>query len=53
MWIKQHDITQEELVHYGHMISGIGNSLGQISALLFGFLFVKQRVSNVFINKNY
>ncbi len=49
MWVKQHDITEEQSVNLGHMISGIGNSVGLVSALLFGFLLEKKRVSIVII----
>jgi hypothetical protein len=47
MWVKQHDITEDQSVNLGHMISGIGNSVGLVSALLFGFLLEKRKVSNV------
>ena len=49
MWVKQNDITEEQSVNLGHMISGIGNSVGLVSALLFGFLLEKRRVSTVII----
>ena len=47
MWIKQHDMTDKESVNLGLMISEIGNSIGLVSALLFGFLYQKNKVSNV------
>ena len=47
MWIKQHDYPEKELVDLGQKISGIGNSIGLVSALLFGYLYKKNKVSNV------
>jgi hypothetical protein len=46
MWVKQHNISEEESINLGHMISGIANCFGLVSALLFGFLFEKKKVSN-------
>ena len=54
MWVKQFeipggdkDVEDAKAVTRGHMISGIGNSVGLVSALLFGCLLEKKRVSTV------
>jgi hypothetical protein len=47
MWVKQFESSDEKAVNRGHMIGGIGNSFGLISALLFGCLLEKKRVSTV------
>lgn len=47
LWVKQHNISEEESVNLGHMITGIANSVGLVSALVFGFLLEKKKVSNV------
>ena len=47
MWVKQNDISDTEAINLGHMISGIGNSVGLISALLFGFMLERKKTSSV------
>lgn len=47
MWVKQHDMSEKEEVNLGHMISGIGNSIGLVAALMFGYLYHKNKASNV------
>lgn len=45
MWIKRTIKDEDESFKISHMISGIGNSLGLVSAILFGFLFEKGKIS--------
>jgi hypothetical protein len=47
MWVKQFKMTEDQGVKLGHMISGIGNSVGLISAVVFGFFLEKKRTSTV------
>lgn len=47
MWIKRDIDDEQESFNLGHMISGIGNSIGLVSAIIFGFLFEKGRISMV------
>jgi len=47
LWIKRDVDDEQESFKLGHMISGIGNSIGLVSAIIFGFLFEKSRISVV------
>lgn len=47
LWIKREISEETEAINLSHMISGIGNSLGLISALIFGFFCEKRRISIV------
>jgi hypothetical protein len=47
LWIKKEISEETEAVNLSHMISGIGNSLGLVSALIFGFFCEKRRISIV------
>jgi hypothetical protein len=47
LWVKRDIHDEQESFRLGHMISGIGNSLGLLSAIIFGFLFQKGKISMV------
>jgi hypothetical protein len=49
MWVKKHEMPEKDSVNLAHMISGIGNSCGLVSALLFGFMLEKKKTSSVSI----
>lgn len=50
LWIKREVKDEQESFRLGHMISGIGNSIGLVSALIFGFFFEKKKISIVINN---